>query len=80
MSRPQPAAADPRCHTLLDGNRQFVWEPDVSMFGSRARMTVYEDDGTGGWKNVMSPTFSTVDVDGLIDYLIGLRAHLKGQS
>jgi hypothetical protein len=61
-------------------SRQFVWEPDDGMSGRRARLTVYEDDGAGGWEGVMGATFNAETIAELGDYFTRLAAHLEGKE
>lgn len=79
MSRLITAAhADEWRHQLADGGRRYVFEPETGLFGPRARLTVYEENGSGGWEPVIGATFSASVIEEFGDYLRRLADYLKG--
>ena len=65
--------------SLHDGFREFAFEPEFSVFGRRAVLKVFEDDGNGGWEHVMGASFSADVIDEFGDYCKRLAAYLKGE-
>lgn len=66
-------------HSLVDG-RRFAFEPVDGPYGPRVRMTVYEEDGAGGWEAVMGADFSPNAIAECGDYFMQVAAHLEGKS
>ncbi len=72
------AQADEWRYQLADGGRRYVIEPETGLFGPRGRITVYEENGTGGWEPVAGNTFSASVIEECGDYLRRLADYLKG--
>lgn len=76
----RPFDAEDWRYALLDGDRQYVFGPHLGAFGPRAQVTVYEDDGTGGWEAVMGNDFSPSVIAEFGDYCVRLAKYLEGKE
>jgi hypothetical protein len=64
---------------LNDRDRWFVFEPELGMFGKRARLTVFEGETSDNCEPVIGATFSAHDFDEFADRCTRLAKHLRGE-
>lgn len=72
------AQAEEWRYDLPGDGRTYRYEPITGLFAPRARMTVLEEDGAGGWQPVIGDTYSATAIEEFGDYLRRLADYLKG--
>ena len=80
MSRLTETSIEDWRYQLADGGRRYVFEPEIGLFGPRGRLTVFEEDGAGGWQPVIGSSFSATAIEEFGDYLRRLADYLKGKK